>query len=38
MRRGEATFVSLFLFCFAAIGFVWTAEACARLVIKMLGL
>jgi hypothetical protein len=38
MNRREATAMSLFIFCFAAIGFVWSAEACARLIIKALGL
>ena len=38
MSRRETSAMSVFIFCFAAIGFVWSAEACARLIIKTLGL
>ena len=38
MSRHETSAMSVLIFCFAAIGFVWSAEACARLIIKALGL
>jgi hypothetical protein len=38
MNRREATAMSLFIFCFAALGFVWSAEAFVRVMLRVLGL
>jgi hypothetical protein len=38
MSGREATAMSLFIFCFAALGFVWSAEAFVRVMLRVLGL
>jgi hypothetical protein len=35
--RSSPTF-SMMLFCFAALGFVWSIEACVRVMLRVLGL
>jgi hypothetical protein len=38
MNGREGTAMSLFIFCFAALGFVWSAEAFVRVMLRVLGL
>jgi hypothetical protein len=37
VNRPSAT-VSIVIFCFAALGFVWSAEATCRVMLRLLGL
>jgi hypothetical protein len=34
----RGSMIPVFLFCFAALGFVWSVEATAKVVLRLLGL
>jgi len=34
----NSSFIPILLFCFAALGFVWSVEATARVLMRLLGL